>query len=72
VLLPRAALRGDSGSPWVWRVTAGHVQRVPVTVGRDFGEQMQVTAGLADGDTVVVGEPPPLRDGQTVTVAAGR
>jgi len=67
VLLPRSALRGETADPFAWRVADGHVQRTALTLGRDFGEQVQVTAGLADGDTVVVGDPPPLRDGQAVT-----
>jgi len=37
-----------------------------VTPGQDFGDQRQVTAGLSPGDRVVVGTPPPLRDGQAV------
>ena len=46
--------------------------RIALALGRDFGDQVQVTAGLAGGEAVVVGDPPPLRDGQPVTVAGAR
>ena len=55
------------------RVAAGgRARRVALTVGKDFGDQIQVTDGLAGGELLIVGDPPPLRDGQPVTVAAAR
>jgi RND family efflux transporter MFP subunit len=66
VLTPRTAVRSDDGGRFVWLVRDGRVVRAGVTVGRDFGEQVQVTQGLAGDETVVVGSPPPLRDGQAV------
>ena len=69
VLVPRAALRGEPGKAFAWTVTDGRVKRVALTLGKDFGDQVQVTTGLTGGETVVVGTPPPLRDGQPVTIA---
>jgi len=71
VLVPRAALRGDSTAPFVWTIADGRVRRVPVGVGKDFGDQVQVTRGLDGGEAVVVGNPPELRDGQRVAISGG-
>jgi multidrug efflux pump subunit AcrA (membrane-fusion protein) len=69
VLVPRAAVRDDGGRAFVWTVADGHAHRVPVTLGKDFGDRVQTTAGLAGTETVVVGTPPPLREGQKLTTA---
>ena len=72
VLVPRTAVRGAPGSPFVWTVRDGRVHRAELTLGRDFGDQVQVTGGLAGGETVVVGQPPELADGQAVITAGAR
>jgi len=72
VLVPRSAVRGEGEGTFAWAVADGRVRRVPITVGRDFGDQMQVTAGLDGGETLVVGTPQPLREGQVVSVAGAR
>jgi RND family efflux transporter MFP subunit len=70
VLVPRVAVRGTEAAPFVWVVVEGRVRHTPVGLGGTFGDRVQVTAGLAGGETVVVGEPPPLRDGQAVAVGS--
>jgi RND family efflux transporter MFP subunit len=66
VLVPRSAVRTDADTSFVWIVRDGRARRATVTTGRDFGEQVQVTSGLDGGETVVVGSPPALADGQAV------
>lgn len=68
VLLPRRAVHGDADGSWVWRVADGRVRRTPVTVGRDFADQVQVLSGLDAGARVVVSETR-LHDGQAVSAA---
>jgi RND family efflux transporter MFP subunit len=70
VLVPRGALRGATDAPFAWTVVDGRVRRVPLEVGKTYGDQVQVTSGLRAGDAVVVGEAVDLRDGQAVTAAA--
>jgi RND family efflux transporter MFP subunit len=70
VLAPRSALHMADGGTFVWVVRDGHARQTTVTAGRDFGEQVQVTQGLAGDETVVVGTPPPLVDGQAVATGA--
>ena len=71
VLVPRAAIHGDGDTRFVWTVLDGRARRIPVALGRDFGDQVQITKGLDGGETVVVGTPGELRDGQTIRVAGG-
>jgi RND family efflux transporter MFP subunit len=69
VLAPRSAVRSDESGTFVWVVRDGRVRRVPISVGRDFGEQVHVASGLAGDETVVVGTPAALADGQAVATA---
>ena len=70
VLVPRAALRRDDAGPYVWAVDGERVRRRPVTVGTELGDQVQITAGLAGGETLVVGDATTLADGAPVKIAA--
>src|SRR5207253_4851599 len=55
VMIPAAALATRSGGPRVAVLDAQHrVQYRTVQLGRDFGAEIQVTAGLKSGETVVV------------------
>ena len=67
VLVPRAGVRGDPAAPYAWTVVDGHVRGIPLVLGKDFGDRVQVTSGLTGNETIVVGTPPPLREGQKVT-----
>ena len=66
LLTSKTAVRTDDGGSFVWIVRDGQARRTAVTTGRDFGEQVQVTSGLTGDETVIVGTPPPLGDGQRV------
>jgi RND family efflux transporter MFP subunit len=70
VLAPKSAVRSDGGGAFVWVVRDGRARRVGVATGKDFGEQVQVTSGLSGDETVVVGSPPPLADGQAVATTS--
>jgi RND family efflux transporter MFP subunit len=69
VLIPRTAVRSDDQGSYAWVVTDGHVHRTPLTLGGDFADDVQVTAGLSGGEQIVVGDTPPLADGQRVQPA---
>jgi RND family efflux transporter MFP subunit len=66
MLVPRSAVRTDGAGNFVWVVRDDRVARTLVGTGKDFGEQVQIASGLAGGETIVVGSPPPLADGQAV------
>ncbi|HEV7730618.1 MAG TPA: efflux RND transporter periplasmic adaptor subunit [Candidatus Binatia bacterium] len=70
VLVPRSAMRTDDAGAFAWVVDDGTVHRTPVTLGSDFADDVQVTSGLRGGEEIVVGDAPPLTDGQRVQPAA--
>jgi RND family efflux transporter MFP subunit len=72
ILVPRTAVRGAPDQPFAWTVMEGHIRRTALQLGKDFGDHIHVTDGLGGGETVVVGNPAPLREGQAVTVAGTR
>jgi HlyD family secretion protein len=67
-LVPRRAVRNDDGQPVVFQLRDGAAERRAVTLGRDFGADVEVVAGLAAGATVILDPPPELEDGAAVTV----
>jgi multidrug efflux pump subunit AcrA (membrane-fusion protein) len=54
VTVPASAIVNADGRDTVWAVRDGRFQRVPVTVGVQGEDIVQVTAGLTPGDQVVV------------------
>jgi RND family efflux transporter MFP subunit len=68
VMVPQNAVRDDSGQKIVFLVKDDHVERHAVRVGTTNGAQTQILAGLTPGDTVVVGGPSDLRNGEAVAV----
>jgi HlyD family secretion protein len=68
VLVPKAAIRDDGGTPIVFVVREGRAERRAIKQGDARGSEIEVLAGLADGEQIVVGGIKDLRDGQRVTV----
>ena len=68
VLVPRAAVRNDAGNEVVFLVREGRLERRAVKLGADRGSDVEVLAGLSDGEQVVAVGPEGLKDGQKVRV----
>lgn len=69
VRIPAAALAIDAAGPQVVAVTDdGSLKRVHVTLGRDFGKELEVTTGLSGAERLVVNPRDDQRDGERVTV----
>jgi RND family efflux transporter MFP subunit len=68
VLVPKAAIRDDGGTPVVFVVREGRAERRAIKQGDARGSEIEVLAGLADGEQIVVAGVKDLRDGQRVTV----
>jgi RND family efflux transporter MFP subunit len=66
VLVPREAVRDDSGQPMVFLYRDGKLERRAVRLGSANGGEQEILAGVADGEQVVAGGPESLRDGQSV------
>lgn len=50
-------------------VRNGHVALVPVTIGRDFGEDVELVSGITRNDAVIVDPSDSIVDGQAIHVA---
>jgi HlyD family secretion protein len=67
VIVPKKAEVTEGAATFVWVVRDGVVNKVTVTVGREFQEGVEVKTGLSGGEQVIVVPPPTLRDGERVT-----
>jgi RND family efflux transporter MFP subunit len=67
VIVPHDAVRDESGKQVVFLYKDGRVERRAVRVGGTRENEVEILAGLADGDRVVLGSQP-LKDGQRVKV----
>jgi RND family efflux transporter MFP subunit len=67
-LVPQFAVSTRAGQTVVFIVEDDTVERRAVSVGREIGSDVEITAGVAPGDRVVVSATDELSDGQRVTV----
>lgn len=63
-----AVFTGADGAPFVYRIDGRRVRETPVTTGLTSVSATQITGGLEDGVTVVVGATEGLRNGTRVQV----
>jgi len=68
ILIPQNAVRDDQGKKIVFLVKENKTERRAVTLGGARGNEAEVIAGVAIGDTVVVNGPGDLHDGQSVQI----
>jgi len=69
VTVPSNALLFRSEGLRVARVTNGKAELVPVIMGRDFGDSVELVAGIRRDDRVVVNPSDSIVDGQRVEIA---
>jgi RND family efflux transporter MFP subunit len=67
-LIPNSAVSHQDGKTSIFLVHDGKVERRAVTLGSQRGDDVEVLAGVSEGDTLVAKVPENLRDGQTVDV----
>lgn len=67
-VIPKAAVRDDGGKPVVYVLREGKLERRAVTVGRTRGDEVEVLAGVSEGEQVVVKAPEGLKDGQSADI----
>jgi RND family efflux transporter MFP subunit len=53
-------------------VRNGSVKLVPITIGRDYGDRVEVLSGLAPSDQIILNPSDSLIDGAAVRLAAGK
>jgi RND family efflux transporter MFP subunit len=64
--VPQRAIRDDNGQKIVLLVRDGRIERRAIRLGSQRGDDVEVTAGIDAGDSVVVQGPESLHDGQVV------
>jgi RND family efflux transporter MFP subunit len=69
--IPASALLFRAQGLQVGVVRNGHAELTPVTIGRDFGGTVEVTAGLRREDAVILTPSDSLVGGQAVQIAKG-
>jgi RND family efflux transporter MFP subunit len=69
--LPSGALLFRGEGLRVGVVRDGRVQLVPVQIGHDYGAKVEITAGLAAQDQVILNPPDSLADGERVNIEKG-
>jgi RND family efflux transporter MFP subunit len=70
LILPVNALVFRSEGVSAAVVRADHVVLQPITIGRDFGDELEVISGLAADDQVVINPPDSIAAGQKVRLAS--
>lgn len=68
VMIPSAAIVPELKGQRVWLARGGKAESVPVTIGLRTESRVQVTSGLASGDTLIVTGIMQLRPGSPVDV----
>jgi HlyD family secretion protein len=71
IAAPRAAVIDDAGRKLVYVVRDGKAHQVPVALGIEQGDLVQVTSGLRAGEQVVVAGQHRLSDGDVVAIRGG-
>ena len=66
LVMPKAAVRTEEGTTYVFVMQGDRVERRAVKVGTAQGDQIEVLSGLSAGDRVVVAGPDTLVDGARV------
>jgi RND family efflux transporter MFP subunit len=72
VIVPSASLIFRSEGLRIPVVRGNRVSLLPVVVGRDFGNTIEVLSGLTDSASVVLNPPDSLVDGETVRVVQAK
>jgi len=67
-LIPSSAVRQQDGKAAVFLIRDNIVERRAVTLGLQRGDDVEVLAGVTEGDKLVAKVPENLRDAQSVEV----
>jgi RND family efflux transporter MFP subunit len=67
VVIPKNTAIKSGGGSFVWIIRDGIARRIPIRIGHEFENGVEVKGGLDGGESVIVTPPDNLRDGQPVT-----
>jgi multidrug efflux pump subunit AcrA (membrane-fusion protein) len=67
-VIPKSAVRNESGKSYVFLVKDTKIERRGVTVGNERGSDVEIIAGVNSGDSLVARGPENLQDGETIRI----
>jgi RND family efflux transporter MFP subunit len=67
-IIPKSAVRADSGKSYVFLIRDTKIERRSVTLGNERGSDVEIMAGVNSGDSLVARGPESLQDGETVRI----
>lgn len=67
-VIPKSAVRTESGKSYVFLVKDTKIERRGVTVGNERGSDVEIMAGVNSGDSLVARGPENLQDGETIRI----
>jgi RND family efflux transporter MFP subunit len=67
IVIPKSTIIRNGRETYVWTVDAGSARRVPIVLGRELENGLEVKSGLIGGETLIVTPPDTLRDGEAVS-----
>lgn len=67
-VIPQSAVRTEGGRSIVYLVREGKLERRAITLGQQRGSDVEVLAGLSEGDSVITRGAENLKEGQTVEI----
>ena len=68
LIIPTSTLIFGSGGPYVARVVDGKIEKRKVSIGIDYGMQVEVKSGVSADDSLIVNPLDSITDGQPVVV----
>jgi RND family efflux transporter MFP subunit len=70
IIVPKKAIATDGLTSVVWVVRDGAAYRIPITIGREFQDGVEVRSGLDAGELLILIPPANLKNGSPVTSMA--
>jgi HlyD family secretion protein len=67
-LIPRSAVREEGAARYVYVIREGRLERRAVSLGGNRADDVEVMAGVSEGESVLIQGPEGLHDGQRVRV----
>jgi RND family efflux transporter MFP subunit len=68
IVIPQSAVKVNNGSKFVFKVKNNRAVEIPVTTGRTFGDYVEITDGLQNGDQIINNVNDKINNGTGVSV----
>lgn len=69
LVIDKETITTRDGNKVVFRIIKNKVEIIPVVVGRELGEFIEITSGLSQGDKIVLNPPGKMTDGDKIEIS---